>query len=294
VNHAIKKLLSNSIGVIPPSLRERVRSALPVAVKQKMAAALMSGASGTVSATDGRTFRSIADPIFFRVSSEGTYEPDLTAIVGRLVQPADACIDIGANFGWYATLLGQLVGVGGRVIAVEPGDEVRSHLQANIEMNTLSRIVSVRTECVGERSGTAVLVQPETGGFGLARVEESNDDGEQVSIVSLDDLVDDLGQSPDFVKIDVEGFEAKVIAGGSSTLGAEDPPILQIEMNGPALALYGTTPEKVAQQLTAFGYVLWGPSGSDGGLVPADLSIHPDIFAQPPGARAQRFTTLVR
>ena len=38
----------------------------------------------------------------------------------QLIKPGYVCLDIGANVGYYATFLSDLVGLNGKVLAVEP------------------------------------------------------------------------------------------------------------------------------------------------------------------------------
>src|SRR6185503_21048395 len=58
-----------------------------------------------VAATDGRRFRidfraRMYETLYFL----GEYERALTRMVERRVGPGQVCLDVGANFGWYATL----------------------------------------------------------------------------------------------------------------------------------------------------------------------------------------------
>src|SRR5262249_33960355 len=51
------------------------------------------------------------------------------------VEPGDVVFDVGANIGFFSTLLSQLVGPSGRVLAFEPEPENLALLRANLAAN---------------------------------------------------------------------------------------------------------------------------------------------------------------
>ena len=52
--------------------------------------------------------------------TSGVFEAPLTNFFLRRVKPGDVVFDIGANSGYYTTMLGRLVGPHGKVVAYEP------------------------------------------------------------------------------------------------------------------------------------------------------------------------------
>lgn len=73
-----------------------------------------------------------------------------------------------------------------------------------------------------------------------------------VNAVPLDSIAK-LGKTPDFIKIDVEGFESKALAGMEQML-REIKPKLFVEFNDGALLRNGTNPEQLKQQIESYGY----------------------------------------
>lgn len=57
----------------------------------------------------------------------------------------------------------------------------------------------------------------------------------------------------DYLKIDVEGFESSVLEGANETI-LRTQPILHIEVNPGALAMFGSTPDKLYAQIINLGY----------------------------------------
>jgi FkbM family methyltransferase len=148
----------------------------------------------------------------------------------RLVRPGDLCFDIGANLGNRTRILRRL---GARVVAVEPQPALARVLRA---MHRRDDGVTVVESAVGEAAGDAELMlgnahvlsslsaewiaaTQRSGRFARSRWEERV----QVRVTTLDALITENGV-PDFVKIDVEGFEAPVVRGLSRAI-----PLLSLE-----------------------------------------------------------------
>lgn len=134
----------------------------------------------------------------------------------QLVRPGDCVVEVGANIGSHTVHLAQLVGNDGIVWAFEPQRLVFQILAGNMAINSL---INVRCEqkCVSDTPGKVnvpVLDASKVnnwGGLSLVNTEE----GEPVEMITLDSL----GLSRcDFLKIDVEGMELKVLKGGTGVI----------------------------------------------------------------------------
>jgi FkbM family methyltransferase len=135
--------------------------------------------------------------------------------------------DVGAHLGDRTRAFAAL---GARVVALEPQPHLLPWLRFLVGRRSG---VEVRGEAVGEAAGTTVLKvsrlnptvssasgawRSEVGaqaGFRSVRWEEEV----RVPLTTLDQLVATYGL-PDFCKIDVEGFEARVLAGLSRPIPA--------------------------------------------------------------------------
>ena len=153
----------------------------------------------------------------------GQYEVDEMAVMRALVPRGGVALDIGANIGFYTLMLAQLVGEDGRVFAFEPSPLAIHRLTA-----AAAGLASVRvlTVAVSDVSGTSrLLVAPGDSmhstlrSSALDRTEWSA--AAEVETAPLDVLSEALGWGEvDFVKVDVEGHEAAVLAGASRLLAA--------------------------------------------------------------------------
>lgn len=150
----------------------------------------------------------------------------LRRLYADFVHDGDLVFDVGAHVGDRSLAFATL---GARVIALEPQPRIARWLRRMVGRN--ERIL-IREEAVGARPGTERLaisrrnptvstlseswrtnVADANRGFRSVRWEESVD----VSVVTLDGLIESHGV-PSFCKIDVEGYEAEVLAGLSQPL----------------------------------------------------------------------------
>lgn len=125
----------------------------------------------------------------------------------------DLFLDVGANFGHYALQVAR-AGLASRIVAFEPDPRSVARLSANLMLNP-HLPVEVVTKAASACAGTARFRQ-----FADANTGKSAISGEgdlSVETVRLDDLFPVEGRRV-FLKIDVEGHEADVIAGADRLL----------------------------------------------------------------------------
>jgi FkbM family methyltransferase len=178
----------------------------------------------------------------------GEFSEGEVTIFKHFVHPGAIVLDIGANIGAHTVPLAQLTGAEGMVVAFEPQPMLHQILCANLAVNN---IPNARTYAMalGDSQGTCMIpildyAAPNNfGGVGMDMVA----DGEPVPLGKLDDFGLD---HVDFIKLDVEGFESKVLAGGAVT----------IDRCRPVMYVENDREEKSAeliQQLFGLGYRLW-------------------------------------
>ncbi|MBI5316145.1 MAG: FkbM family methyltransferase [Nitrospirae bacterium] len=157
-----------------------------------------------------------------KIRRSGMWEPFETILILSLLSPGDQFIDIGANIGWYTILAALRVGERGHVFAFEPDKANFEILCANVRGQQLN-CVSPENRALGRNIGRGMIIRSAIN-QGDHRIREFASFGagknsvEEVGIVPLDDY---LAQANIFniarlrvVKLDVQGFEHEVLAGG--------------------------------------------------------------------------------
>jgi len=158
-------------------------------------------------------------------------------LLASLLAPGDWVIDVGANVGQYTKRFSDLVGPGGRVIAIEPVPETFALLAANVALFQC-RNVSPLNLAASAKSGVAGIQIPrfETGlpNYYCAQLTHASTDL-QVLACPLDSL--GVEHRVKLVKVDAEGHDAMVLRGAERLL-RRDRPILLIEGSDDELVDY--------------------------------------------------------
>lgn len=182
------------------------------------------------------------------------FEPDVRAAIRRVTGPGMTVLDIGANVGAHTLLFSSLVGPTGRVVAFEPTDFAFTKLQKNVSLNPALRVELARV-ALADRSTRGQQVDFrsswQTDG---ARVNGPT----TVDMIRLDEWAarHDLS-NVDVIKLDVDGYEYPVIAGGLATIARSRPTFI-IEATGQHFADPARNPFEVLRSL---GYGLWDLAG---------------------------------
>lgn len=146
--------------------------------------------------------------------------------------------DVGANVGFYTVAAGSIVGASGRVLAFEPDPQALPLLRANVENASLGW-VEILPVALGASQGTAsFFVATDSAFSGLADTGRSAvRERRTVEIETIDRIWDARGRRPvNALKIDVEGHEAAVAAGGLAMIGGSPELVVQMEANAKNLA----------------------------------------------------------
>jgi FkbM family methyltransferase len=123
-------------------------------------------------------------------------------------------VDIGANVGTYALALASRVGTEGKVIAIEPHPVTHARLAFNRAASNFSQVLLVAT-AAGPTDGE-LLIETDGDNLGASHVASGAPSASAIKVPSLrlKRILDEAGVARlDALKIDVEGFEDRVLTG---------------------------------------------------------------------------------
>ncbi len=222
--------------------------------------------SGIEEADRGRTFEVERDGVKWRLGTECRvqrklyYHGELDPYDVRelLTPPGSGSVffDIGSYFGYYALLAARR---GARAFAFEPAAANYQLLAAHQAMNGFDRLQTFQL-ALSDEVGSVAFASPVAENRGTGRMlpgETAGAGTETVAMTTLDAFAAGHGiDRLDALKLDVEGAEVKVLAGGRATLARLRPAML-IELNPPCLARFGASEAQLLAAVRDLGYTVW-------------------------------------
>ncbi|MFH1462605.1 MAG: FkbM family methyltransferase [bacterium] len=133
----------------------------------------------------------------------GGYEPTVIKIIKKYVKPGMTVMDVGARIGLHTLRLKKLAGEKGKVFAIDPDKETFFRLLENAKLNNYS-IIAENKALSDKNSGEEITLDSFIGANRVGQL--------------------------DFIKIDTDGWEYKVIQGGAETL-RKFKPVMVVEFN---------------------------------------------------------------
>ena len=179
----------------------------------------------------------------------GLHEPDDMGFALHFLRASDCLFDVGANVGSYTVLAAG--GAGARVVAAEPIPATFRALRANVRLNDLDDRVILLNVGLGAEEGKAWFTSDLDSMNHALASGESIGSAVEVAVVTLDGIAGPV--APIFIKIDVEGFETLVLAGGKTTMRSEALRCVLIEINGSGRR-FGAADDAIHAQLRDFGF----------------------------------------
>lgn len=190
--------------------------------------------------------------MYRNILESGGYECETTELVKVLLKPGMTFVDVGANNGYYTVLAAAIMRGTGVIWSFEPASPARARLLENMRLNNLGN-VRVSDSALSDADGYSWLYANDfdDGQNTMTRPFRGYIRTEKVKTARMDALLD--GMSVDLVKIDVEGYEERVIDGMDGVLSANPAIRIIMEWN----SKYSTSVffNKLARKFTIYRIV---------------------------------------
>jgi FkbM family methyltransferase len=187
----------------------------------------------------------------------GCFGRFMTECTRALLPNGGTFLDVGAHAGYFTLLAAHRVGPGGRVFALEPTPQTFKALQRHLSLNGIN-CVSAQMLALSDADGALRLYMPpasEHRDYNVTCVARADWTAMDVPCRRLDECLSEWGvERIDLMKMDVEGAEPRVLAGGARRLCAGAVRHLIVEVNGPRLTEGGSSPLKLFAQLAELGF----------------------------------------
>ena len=182
-----------------------------------------------------------------------SHERNSTALLKKLLRKDMICLDVGSNIGYYALLEGKYAG---KVYAIEPVPENFAMLNRNIDLNCLKNVESFNCAC-GDCNGFLDIYRSyrsnlcsalKTDGFGKFSCKS----------VTLDSFVDDIKidyrDASILLRMDIEGYEYKVLEGALNLLSKSTNMLLFLEVHFDLIRAQGWDPAELIKLIKRSGF----------------------------------------
>jgi FkbM family methyltransferase len=183
------------------------------------------------------------------------WEKDHVQALRRLYR-GGTFLDIGSSIGLYPVSLGREVEkLGGSIISIEPVPLNRERQLSNLRMAGCEALVTIIAVALGSAPGELRMWTDPAGADNNAFMTKHGDT--TVPVRRLDDVMRDRDW-PDItlIKMDVEGYEPEIIAGGRETI-TRTRPTLFAEFNRERMQINGFSMDEAWSFLMSCGYACY-------------------------------------
>jgi FkbM family methyltransferase len=203
------------------------------------------------------------DPVVSGALTLNMYERSETRYFLSVCRPGMVFLDVGANVGYYTALALARMGPDARIVALEPDQETYSYLLRTVAANGGTNTTCV-PKAAARRTGSMRLYgNPDNRGDSRLYQNELASHSAVVETVTVDSLLQSLGiAGVDLIKIDVQGFEADVLAGMQETIRNSDSLTIISEFWPYGLQSAGADPVEYLHGLENLGLTLFTLEGS--------------------------------
>jgi FkbM family methyltransferase len=206
----------------------------------------------------------------------------------KILMVEDDVLEVGGHIGYLSMYFSHLVGAGGSVTVFEPGSNNLPYLRLNAASR--GNIVIVEAACA-DQQGVLTIYEDTLSGQNNSLVpnfeglQDNVRNAPGIKVDAVPRLVEvtridqnTVSRNPDFIKIDVEGFELSVLEGASGLVSPSSLPMFMVEVQ--------QDHEAISQWFSSRGYLLYNQNHERIDSIPKGVS---NVFALHPVAHKGRY-----
>lgn len=198
-------------------------------------------------------------PVLYRRVKNFGWEKQLLKTFTNNIHPGDIIWDIGSFIGMYSIFPSHAAGSSGSVFAFEPDPTAHSYLSKNVQLNQIANITLFDFGLNDVNKEGYILTSKTHNAVSKSITYESglSDTGTPVHLQSGDLLVQEKkALPPNLIKIDVEGAEARVLAGMKDILQRSSCRYLFMEVHPKLLGNFGNTIQDLHTIINEAGFTI--------------------------------------
>ena len=227
----------------------------------------------------------VSGAIFFNV-----YEKSEIKFIKSISFKGMKVIDIGANIGYYTTLLSQEAGDKGLILAIEPDLESFKYLSRSINSLKNKNVLSFPIAASNLRQKLPLYISKDNRGDNRLYQNNQKRDHFLVDCLTIDELSFQTKiESFDLIKIDVQGYEPKVFQGMQKTIRSSKNLTILTEFWPKGIIQAGESPVKFLRTLRKMKLKLFELK-KNGSLVPLNQFRDDEFIKRFPG---RKYTNIV-
>lgn len=200
-----------------------------------------------------------------QIRAVGSWEYRNGATLLDIVKPGDTVVEIGANYGYYALLMGQKLKGNGKIYAFEANPVVYDKFSQSVNLNGLQDTIIPHNIAVGNTHANAYIVYDTSDiGTGYLITDASKLSEvrapwvyKEIPVTPLIDALPKELTKVDVLRMDIEGSEFMVLMGAKHLIENNPKLVIVTEWDNRYLQRYGKV-EDLVSYLSEQKFRFWG------------------------------------
>ena len=163
---------------------------------------------------------------------EGRREKETVAIIKSIVREGAKVLELGGCYGYFTIIISKCVGYSGKVVSIEGTPRNYEILCNNLNLNGLNN-VETHNVFLTNKSEFATFALDDKHPYDAIRRLKSNSEEAEVEVrtVDLAPFLSKIDYEPDYVFMDIEGFEVEVFQSLSDSHFSKNRPVIVFEIH---------------------------------------------------------------